>query len=135
MLFPIKLVYKGRRFEVLSVSETASDAMLDTITGLMNNGTLELLGTDDTLLTVLRLSDPAAQAADGGTVELNKIGAGVAMAQGTAATGRIVAADGITDILTCDIGTLESNAVIKLDTTAITAGQPVKIHSFTLTMP
>ena len=49
-------------------------------------------------------------------------------------TARIVAADG-SEIFSCDVGDENSEAVIKLNTTRIYRGGPVRLQSFRLVMP
>ena len=39
------------------------------------------------------------------------------------------------EVLSCDVGDRNSDAVIKLTTTTITAGGPVRLDSFQLSMP
>jgi hypothetical protein len=130
----LTLVHGGERFVVLSLSDGASDVALDAITSLMGAGSLELLDDGDELLATLQLSDPAAPAALDGETVLNEIAPGIAVAEGTAASARIVGADGA-EVMTCDVGDMSSNAVIRLNTVAIEAGKSVAITSFTLRMP
>ena len=129
----LTLVYKGTPHMVLSVSEAASTAMLDTITGLMDGGQIEILSADDDLIVTLQLSDPAAPAARDGEIELNPIRAGLAVSAGQAATARVVGPTG--EVFVCDVTDLSGDGVIKLDKTQIRQGEPVRIHSFTLSMP
>jgi len=119
---------------VLSVSENAGNAMLDAITRLMDNGHIEILSGADALIATLHLSSPAAQTATDGEIELNPIRPGIAVTGGQAATARVVGAAGA-EVFLCDVGDMSSDAVIKLSTTQIRQGEPVRIHSFVLSMP
>lgn len=120
---------------IVNLTEAASNAMLDVLTGLMDGGSIELLSIAGNVLAVLKLSDPAAPAADAGAVVLNSIGEeDAALARGQAATARILAPDGV-EIFSCDVGDENSDAVIRLNTTSIYRGGPVRIRSFTLAMP
>ena len=118
---------------MIKLSETAGNAMLDAIGSLMDGGSLEMWG-DGKRLAVLKLANPAALVADG-ALEFNPIGEeDAALAQGEATTARILAAGG-QEILQCDIGDMNSDAVIKLNTTQIYRDGPVRLRSFTLAMP
>jgi hypothetical protein len=120
---------------IVNLTEAASNAMLDTLTVMMDGGSIELLSVAGNVLAVLRLSNPAAEAAEGGAIELNQIGEeDAALARGQAATARILALDG-NEILSCDVGDQNSDAVIRLNNTSIDRGVPIRIRSFTLAMP
>ena len=120
---------------IVNLSEAASNAMLDVLAGLMDDGSIELQSVAGNVLAVLRLSNPAAQAAAGGAIDLNQIAEeDAALARGQATTARILALDG-NEILSCDVGDENSDAVIRLNTTSIFRGGPVRIRSFTLAMP
>ena len=56
------------------------------------------------------------------------------MRTATAMSARIVAADG-SEIFSCDVGDADSDAVVKLNTTKIYRGGPVRLQSFRLVMP
>lgn len=117
---------------IVNLTEVASNAMLDVLGGLMDGGSIELQSVAGNVLAVLKLSNPAAGDATGGTLELNAIGEeDAALARGQAATARIVASDG-SEIFSCDVGDENSDAVIRLNTTSIYRGGPVRIRSFTL---
>jgi len=119
----------------VNLSETTSNAMLDVLGGLMDGGSIELLSISGNVLAVLRLSNPAAKDAVGGAIDLNQIGEeDAALARGQAATARILASDG-NEILSCDVGDENSDAVIRLNTTQVYRNSPVRIRSFTLAMP
>jgi len=119
---------------MINLSETASNAMLDALSQLMDGGSIELR-SDDRVLAVLRLSTPVADPAIDGELEFNEIiEEEAALAQGTATDARIVAADG-SEIFSCDVGDENSEAVIQLNTTRIYRGSPVRLKSFRLVMP
>jgi hypothetical protein len=120
---------------ILNVSEAAGNVMLDSLARMMDGGSLELLDANGKALAEMQLSTPAAKPAFGGELELNKIAEGTAAHAGNAEFARIVEADGITPILSCDVGDEKSNAVIKLSGTQINRGAPVRINSFRLAMP
>ena len=118
----------------VELSEMAADAMLDGLARLMDGGTLEMWG-DGKRLAVLKLGNPAAQPAVGGALDLNPIGEeDAALTRGQAAMARILTSEG-GEVLACDVGDQNSDAVIRLNTTSIFSGGPVRIRSFTLAMP
>ena len=118
----------------VELSDTANNVMLDALAMLMDGGSIELM-SDSRVLAVLKLSSPAAMLASGGELEFNDIfEEDAALAQGTATTARIVDAGGL-EVLTCDVGDENSDAVVKLNTTKIYRGGPVRLRSFRLVMP
>jgi hypothetical protein len=118
----------------IELSKTAANAMLDELGRIMDGGSIELR-SDDRVLAVLRLSTPVADPAIDGELVFNEIDEEeAALAQGTATDARIVAADG-SEILSCDVGDENSEAVIQLNTTRIYRGSPVRLKSFRLVMP
>jgi hypothetical protein len=120
---------------IIELSESAGNAMLDVLASMMDGGSIELLTGDGQALAVLNLSNPAAQDASGGNIEFNEIAEeDAARAQGIVEIARVVAADG-SEILSCDVGDDNSDAVIKLNTTKIYRGGPVRLKSFRLAMP
>jgi hypothetical protein len=120
---------------MIALSETAANAMLDVLADMMDGGSIELRSESDRVLAVLKLSNPAAQEAVGGELEFNKITEeDAALAQGDATIGRILASDG-SEVFSCDVGDENSDAVIKLNTTKIYRGGPVRLKSFRLVMP
>lgn len=120
---------------MIELSTNVSDVILDAIGALMDAGRIEILTADDQVLAVLRLSDPAAMPASGGELEFNDIAEeDAALAQGIATSARIIAING-GEILACDVGDMNSDAVIKLNTTKIFRGGPVRLTSFKLAMP
>jgi hypothetical protein len=119
---------------MIELSAAAADAMLDVLAAMMDGGTIELM-SDQRILAVLKLSSPAAMAAVDGEIEFNDIvEEDAALAQGNAISARIVAADG-SEVLSCDVGDENSDAVVKLNTTKIYRGGPVRLTSFRLVMP
>ena len=118
---------------MINLSETASNAMLDELSRMMGGGSIELI-SDERVLVVLRLSDPAAVIAIGGEIEFDEIEQGIARASGKAMAARVVAADG-SEIFSCDVGDENSDAVIRLTSMQINRGAPVLINSFRLGMP
>lgn len=120
---------------ILALSDSASNALLDTLGTMMDGGRIELRTSDDQVLAVLNLSNPAAQDASGSQLAFNEIGEeAAARAQGIAEVARILAADG-SEVFSCDVGDENSDAVIKLNTTKIFRGGPVRLKSFRLAMP
>ena len=118
----------------INLSETASNAMLDALSQLMDGGSIEL-HSDERALAVLRLSTPVAKPAMDGELEFNEITEeDAALANGTATSARIVDQAGEL-IFACTVGDENSDAVIKLNTTKIYRGGPVRLKSFRLVMP
>jgi hypothetical protein len=120
---------------MINLSEIASNAMLDVLSTLMDGGSIELTADDGRVLAVLNLSSPATMPAVDGKLEFNYIAEeDAALAQGNVASAHIISAAG-EQILLCDVGDLNSDAVIKLNTTKIYRGGPVRLSSFRLVMP
>jgi hypothetical protein len=119
---------------MIELSKTAADAMLDVLGGMMDGGTIELR-SDQRVLAVLKFATPATLPAIDGELEFNNIiEEDAALAQGNATTARILAADG-SEVMSCDVGDENSDAVVKLNTTKIYRGGPVRLTSFVLVMP
>lgn len=119
---------------MIELSETAENNMLDALSILMDGGSIELMA-DGHVLAVLKLSNPATMGAIGSELEFNDIAEeDAALAQGTANSARILGSDG-SEILVCDVGDQNSDAVIKLNTTKIYRGGPVRLSFFRLVMP
>lgn len=117
---------------ILDVSEALNDAMLDAVSDMIGDGTLELLSADSTLLVTLGLSD-AGGAVDGELVF--QVASGVAVATGEAQSARVLAVDG-REAFVCDCGDANSNCVIKLTPDAqIKKGVNVQLDQFRLVMP
>lgn len=120
---------------IIELSESAGNAMLDVLAGMMDGGSIELRAENDRVLAVLQLSNPAAQDAIGGELEFNRIAEeDAALAQGNVMSARILAADG-SEVFSCDVGDENSDAVIKLNSTKIYRGGPVRLKSFRLLFP
>ena len=118
---------------IVELSDTASTVMLNSLSELMDGGSVELM-SEEKVLAVLKLSSPAANTVDR-QLEFNDIAEeDAALAQGNATSARIVGADG-SEVLSCDVGDENSDAVIKLNTTKIYRGGPVRLKSFRLVMP
>jgi len=122
------------RSMMINLSETASNAMLDELSRLMDGGSIELQTGDGKLLVVMQLSDPATMAAVDGGLEFKTISATRAHARGDAAVARILGADG-GEVFICDVGDRNSEAVIKVNRTQIDRDDPVVLDSFRLVMP
>src|SRR5262245_4435418 len=117
---------------VLDVSAALNDAMLNAVSDMIGDGTLELLSADDQLLVTLKLFDPGA-AIDGELVF--QVAPGVAVSTGEATSARVIAADG-RQAFVCDCGTTDSDAVIKLQpNTHLKRGVNVRLDAFRLVMP
>src|SRR5262245_44072037 len=109
--------------------------MLDVLSRLMDGGNIELMADNGRLIAVLKLSSPAAMPSVDGELDFNEIiEEDAALAQGNVISARIVGAAG-DEVLSCDVGDENSNAVIKLNTTKIYRGGPVRLISFRLMMP
>lgn len=118
----------------VELSETASKVMLQALSALMDGGSIEL-SSDDRVLAVLQLSSPAASIDAEGELEFNEIREeDAALATGNATSATVLAADG-SEIFQCDVGDENSDAVVKLNTTKIYRGGPVRLKSFRLVMP
>ena len=132
----------------IRMAVAARNAMLDALNARINlgagPGTLKIYsGTQpatgdtalagNTLLATLTFSDPAAPAAASGVLTFAAITEDSSSdAAGTATWARIQDSDG-NNVLDGDVGT--SGALINLNTTTIAAGGPVRITSFTITLP
>ena len=133
----------------IRVAETVRNAMLDALLAKMNLGsgpaTLKVysgaqpasgddpVGGGNTLLATLTFSDPAGSAAASGVLTFDAITEdSAADATATAEWARIEDSDG-NNVFDGDVGT--AGAMIVLNTTSIAAGGPVRISSFTITMP
>jgi hypothetical protein len=116
-------------------SAPAANAMLDVLAEMMDGGSIILLSDTGNVLAVLKLSSPATQDAVGRELVFNKIiEEDAAVGQGNVTDARIVGSDGV-EVFACDVGDLNSDAVIKLNTTKIYRGGPVRLESFRLVMP
>jgi hypothetical protein len=87
----------------------------------------------NTLLGTLTFAKPSAPAAANGVLTYNPIVEdSSADATGTATWARIQDSAGNT-VFDCDVGT--SGATLNLNTTSIVAGGPIRVSSFTVTIP
>jgi hypothetical protein len=119
---------------ILNTSTTAADAMLDSVARLMDAGAIEILTASQHLLVTLRLSDPSADPAVDGELQLNTISEAEAVGTGTASFARVVGPSG-DEVFSADVGDFSSDAVIKLVPVLITKGAPVRLNSFRLVLP
>ena len=120
---------------MIELSPIAADAMLDVLGRMMDGGSIELMADNGRVLAELKLSSPAAMAAVDGELEFNAIAEeDAALAQGNVTSARILGATG-DELLSCDVGDENSDAVIKLNSTTIFRGGSVRLTSFRLVMP
>lgn len=119
---------------ILDLSTKSGNVMLDAIARTMDGGSIEILSDSGNVLCVLRLSNPVAADAVDGDLVFAPIREADAIANGTAASARIIGRDG-EDVFACDCGDRDSDAVIKLTPVVFTRGAPVRIDSFRLAMP
>ncbi len=131
------------------ILESIRNTMLDSLNTSMNAGAGAALiriysGTQpanantalsgNTLLATLTCTDPAAASASAGTLTFSTITEdSAADATGTASFARIVDSGGTNVVFDCDVGT--SGATINLNTVSIVTGGPVRITSFTVSIP
>ena len=108
---------------MIVLSDAAGNVMLDSVGEMLNGGHIELLTGNGGVIATLQLSNPAAMAAADRELEFNRIAEGDAALTGQAEFARVVAADG-SEVFSCDVGTVDSDAVIKLGTTQISVGPP-----------
>jgi hypothetical protein len=95
------------------------------------NGDAALSG--NTLLATLTFADPSAPAASAGVITFNVITEdSSADAIGTATFGRVQDSNG-NNVFDGDVGT--ASALINLNRTDFVVGGPVRVTSFTLTLP
>lgn len=132
----------------VNIAAATRNPMMDALVARMNLGagaaTLKLYSgtmpanadaalSGNTLLATLTFTDPAAPASASGVVTFSTITEdSSADASATATFARIQDSDGNT-VFDCDVNT--TGSVIVLNTTSIVAGGPVRITSFTLTLP
>src|SRR5262245_1902055 len=121
--------------QMIEFSQEASNTILDALADMLDGGRIELLTKDSRVLAVLQLSDPATFEAVNAELEFRDIvEEDSALAQGIATMARIVGGNGGT-VFSCTVGDENSDAVIKLNTTKIYRGGPVRLESFRLAMP
>ncbi len=91
--------------------------------------------TSQTLLAILTFSDPSAPAASAGKITFSVITEdSSADATGTATWARIEDSDG-SNVFDCNVTATGGDGAIELNTVSIVTGGPVRISSFTLTVP
>jgi hypothetical protein len=119
---------------MLTLSEEASNTILDALADMLDGGSIEFLADNGRPLAILQLSDPATMPAANAELEFSDIAEeDAALAQGIVSMARIVGSSGA-EIFSCDVGDESSDAVIKLNTTKIYRGGPVRLTSFRLAM-
>ena len=120
---------------MLTLSEEANNAILDALADMLDGGRIELLADNGRPLAILQLSDPATMPAANAELEFGEIAEeDAALAAGIVTAARIVGPGGA-EVLNCDVGDETSDAAIKLNTTRIFRGGPVRLTSFRLAMP
>jgi len=123
----------------INLSSVARNAVVDTITALVDSergsGSIELLSSTDMVLAKLQFSNPCSPKGKNGTANFYEIKEDpAARATGTAVRARIVDAGGSV-VFTCDVSDENGDAVIRLNSSRIVAGGPVRIREFILVMP
>ena len=134
-------------FRITTVVRNAMlDAIRDAVDGGAGPATIKVYsGTQpananaalagNTLLATLTCSDPSASNASSGTSTLSAITEdSAADATGTATFARIETSTGTT-IFDCDVSATGGGGTIELNTTSIVTGGPVRITSFTISIP
>jgi hypothetical protein len=119
---------------MINLADLGSAAMLNGLASQMDGGAIEMLDSHQRVLAVLNLGSPAAMPATDGVLELNKIAEKDAAQGGVFAFARILTRSGA-EVFICDIGDRDSTATIKLSTTAVAEGSPVRLDSFVLSLP
>lgn len=110
----------------------AVDAAVNTGSGTAQ---LKITTSDDTVLSVHDMSDPAFGAAVSGTITANSITDETsADATGTAAKGKIYDKDANL-LMTVGVGESGSGMELIIDSTSISTGATVTINSLTITCP
>jgi hypothetical protein len=131
----------------IRIAAAARNAMLDALVARMNLGsgaaTLKIYSgaqpangdaaESGTLLATLTFSDPAAPGASAGVITFDAITEdSSADASNTATWARVEDSDG-NNVFDGDVNS--AGALINLNTTSVVAGGPVRINSFTITLP
>lgn len=121
---------------MLRMSRDAQDALVQVIPALIDSGTgkgtIEIMTGSRTLLAKLSFSKPSANAPESGSISFKPIAEdSSARAGGKAAIARIQNSDGEL-VFECDVSDEKGDGVIRLNTTDIHAGGPVRITSFEL---
>lgn len=128
----------------MQIDNVTRNAMLDALTGLINNGTVKIYeGTPPgvsnpavgTLLATLTLGSPAFQPAGGGSTLANAVGPDTAAdTNGTAQYYRVLDSSGNARH-EGSVSTTAGTGDMKLVDIAIQAGEPVEITSWSITQP
>lgn len=91
--------------------------------------------TSQTLLAELRFAATSAPAADNGVITFDDIDSAVAVANGTAAWFRCLAADGTTVVLDGSLGLAGDDPNLVLNAVTIAIGGSVAVSSYTHALP
>lgn len=128
----------------MQIDETTRNAMVDSLTGLINSGTVQIYeGTPPgvanppvgTLLATLTLGNPAFQPAGGGAALANPVGPdSSADATGIAQYYRVLDSGGNARH-EGSVSTTAGTGDMKLVDIAIQAGEPVEITSWSINQP
>jgi hypothetical protein len=119
----------------VTLENNARNAACDAIVDLLDGGTIEIQGADNTVLAVLTFGTPAFGAASNGVATAEAITQdSSADATGTAAKF-VCKASGGTAVFSGTVTASGGGGDMELVTTSITATQPVQITSFTFTIP
>jgi hypothetical protein len=119
---------------IFNISETLGDAMLDTLARRLDGGSVELLTSGGEVVVTLMLPNPVAQEAAGGELKFNPIPEATAEMAGQVQFARALAPSG-DEVFACDISDESGDGVIRLSTTELGVGSPVRINSFKLRTP
>jgi hypothetical protein len=119
---------------VFNISESMGNVMLNSLSDMLNGGYLELLTSGGEVVVVLTLPNPVAQEAAGGELKFNPIPEATAEMAGQVQFARALAPSG-DEVFACDISDEGGDGVIRLSTTQLGVGSPVKLNSFKLRTP
>ncbi len=124
---------------ILTLSSVAQNELVRVIPALIDSGNgpglIEILTESGTLLAKLTFSRPSANEPANGEISFKSIKEdSAARATGRAAKARIANSSGGL-VFECDVTDEKGDGVIRLNTTSIYAGGPVRISSFILAMP
>ncbi len=123
----------------LHLSSLAADSIVNVIAALIDNGPspgrVELLSDDRRVLASLSFARPCTLSTKEGELTFAPITEDhAARGSGKAVTAQIVDGGG-NEIFSCDVSDLKGDGLIQLNTNQIVMGGPVRIRSFTLSMP
>lgn len=119
---------------ILRLADMGRNVMMRALADRLDSGSIEIVSENGVGLSILRLPDPATDMPDDGVLEFRKMADVDAQASGTATAVRVNDSGGNL-ILEGDVSGAKGDGFLKLITTAIVAGVPVRISSFKLTMP